>query len=264
VEKIEMTFHQGYGFVGEGRGLVKLESTTLRDPGWMTQFVWESDVCMKAHADVAAALKSLKTGVNEGEAKGSAKAILQTAQDRVKLPVTQEEIQSELKQLDSSFQYAAAEEQKRDAVLNKAAASWVTTDLDGHKHALEDYRGNVVALDFWYRGCGWCLRSMPQIKALAEQFRSQPVVILGMNTDQDEKDARFVVDKLQLNYLTLKAAGLPEKYHAQGFPTFLVIDKQGIVRARHVGYSLTLGDEMARTIERLLKEGTVAQKPVQK
>jgi len=161
-----------------------------------------------------------------------------------------------LLQLDSSFKYAAEDEGKSDALLNKAAASWATTDLDGHKHALEDYRGKVVALDFWYRGCGWCMRAMPQIKALADQFRGRPVVILGMNTDQDDKDARFVVDKLQLNYLTLKAAALPEKYGVQGFPTFLIIDQQGILRARHVGYSPTLLDEMGRAIENLLKEGT--------
>jgi len=256
IEKIASVDHQGFGFVGDGKGVVKLKSAAAKDPGWMTQLAWECDVCAKAKAGVRAALESLKTGVNQAAAKAAAKAALQTAQNRVNLPVIREDIQSQLLQLDSSFKYAAEDEGKSDALLNKAAASWATTDLDGHKHALEDYRGKVVALDFWYRGCGWCMRAMPQIKALADQFRGRPVVILGMNTDQDDKDARFVVDKLQLNYLTLKAAALPEKYGVQGFPTFLIIDQQGILRARHVGYSPTLLDEMGRAIENLLKEGT--------
>jgi thiol-disulfide isomerase/thioredoxin len=256
IQKIVSVDHQGFGFVGDGKGVAQLKSAAAKDPGWMTQLAWECDVCAKAKAGVRAALESLQTGMNESAAKAAAKAALQTAQNRVKLPVIREEIQSQLLQLDSSFKYAAEDEGKSDALLNKAAASWATTDLDGHKHALEDYRGTVVALDFWYRGCGWCMRAMPQIKALAEQFRGRPVVILGMNTDPDDKDARFVVDKLQLNYLTLKAAGLPEKYGVQGFPTFLVIDQQGIVRARHVGYSPTLREEMGRAIENLLQEGT--------
>ena len=103
------------------------------------------------------------------------------------------------------------------SVLNKTAATWTTTDLAGQKHSLEDYRGQVVALDFWYRGCGWCLRAMPQVKALADQFHGQPVVILGVNTDQKDADAQFVVDKLQLNYLTLHGTGIPEKYGVQRF-----------------------------------------------
>jgi thiol-disulfide isomerase/thioredoxin len=255
VAKVESVDHQGFGIVGDGKGVVELKSSGTKDEGWMTQLAWECDVYTKAKAGVGEALESLKTGAKEDTAKAAAKAILQTAQNRVKLPVVLEQIQSELSQLDSSFKYAAEDKGKSDALLNKAAASWATTDLDGQKHALEDYRGKVVALDFWYRGCGWCMRAMPQIKALADQFRGQPVVILGMNTDQDDKDARFVVDKLRLNYLTLKAVGLPEKYGVEGFPTFIVIDQKGIVRARHVGYSPTLREEMGHTIEGLLKGG---------
>jgi thiol-disulfide isomerase/thioredoxin len=126
--------------------------------------------------------------------------------------------------------------------------------LDGQKHALEDYRGKVVALDFWYRGCGWCMVAMPQIKALADQFRGQPVVILGMNTDRKDEDAKFVVNKLKLNYLTLHGTGIPEKYGVQGFPTFIVIDQRGIVRAQLVGYSPTLRAEMAESISNLLSK----------
>lgn len=94
--------------------------------------------------------------------------------------------------------------------------------------------------------------AMPQIKALADQFRGKPVVILGMNTDRNDKDAKFVMDKLKLNYLTLHGTGIPEKYGVEGFPTFIVIDQKGIVRAQHVGYSPTLREEMAGSLSNLL------------
>jgi thiol-disulfide isomerase/thioredoxin len=165
-----------------------------------------------------------------------------------------DKIKADLDGLDGEFRYVKQDNEHADSVVNKPAATWTTTDLDGHKHALEDYRGKVVALDFWYRGCGWCMRAMPQIKELADQFRGQPVVILGMNTDQQDKDAKFVIDKLQLNYPTLHGTGIPEKYGVQGFPTFIVIDQKGIVRERHVGYSPTLREEMAKTISGLLAE----------
>ena len=60
------------------------------------------------------------------------------------------------------------------------------------------------------------MRAMPQIKEVADQFRGQPVAILGMCTDRKDEDARFVVDKLQLNYPTLHGIGIPEKYGVQG------------------------------------------------
>lgn len=252
IEKIESANSQGYGFQGHGKGSIKLKSDTIKDKDWITQLAWEDNVLEKAKAAVQKAVDSVKTGAVNGTAKASAQQALQAGADRVKNPIVQAEFQSELQKLDRQFQYAQKENEKNDAVLNKPAKAWETTDLDGHKHALEDYRGKVVALDFWYRGCGWCMRAMPQVKALAEQFRGQPVVILGMNTDRKDMDAQFVMDKLQLNYATLHGQGIPEKYGVQAFPTFIVIDQKGIVRARHVGYSPTLREEMAKTIEDLL------------
>ena len=140
------------------------------------------------------------------------------------------------------------------SVLNKPAAAWTTTDLDGKKHSLAGYRGKVIVLDFWYRGCGWCIKAMPQIKEVTEHFRDRPVVVLGMNTDRKEADARFVAKSLKLNYATLKAAGLPEKYGVQAFPTLIIIDQEGIVRDRHVGYSPNLREELIETISGLLPQ----------
>lgn len=108
-------------------------------------------------------------------------------------------------------------------------------------------------LDFWYRGCGWCIRTMPQVKEIAARFQGRPVLVLGMNTDEREVDARFVVDKLAINYPTLKAKGLPEKFNVTSFPTLLVLDPQGIIRDVHVGYSPSLGNDVAESIERILQ-----------
>ena len=89
-------------------------------------------------------------------------------------------------------------------LLNLPAPEWQTVDLDGTAHSLKDYRGKVVLLDFWYRGCGACMRSMPSMNQLAEDFQDQPVAILGISTDRDPADARVVVDALGLTYPTLR------------------------------------------------------------
>jgi thiol-disulfide isomerase/thioredoxin len=253
IERSESQASQGYGFQGHGKGVMKLRSANIKDRDWITQLASEAGALDKAKAVVEKAIESAKADAKTATAKVAARQALLAAADHIKNPIIQAELQSELQGLDQQFRYAQEEENaQHDAVVNKPAATWETTDMDGRKHTLGDYRGKVVALDFWYRGCGWCLRAMPQVKALADQFRGQPVVILGMNTDREDKDARFVMDKLQLNYTTLHGLGVPEKYGVQGFPTLIVIDQKGIVRARHVGYSPTLREDMARTIDGLL------------
>ena len=182
----------------------------------------------------------------------AAKAALKSAHDAIDQPIFREQLDHQLAQHESMAKYYADSAKRRADVIDKPAADWKLQGLDGKPHALSDYRGKVVLLDFWYRGCGWCIKAMPQLNALAEQFSSRPVAVLGMNTDRVEADARFVSDAMGLKYATLRAEGIPEKYGVQGFPTLIVIDPEGKVRDVHVGYSPTLRTDLERTIERLL------------
>ena len=94
---------------------------------------------------------------------------------------------------------------------------------------------------------------MPQVKQLADYFKNQDVVVLGMNTDRDPKDAEFVIKKMELNYRNLKARNIPKEYGVRGYPTLIVIDRNGIVRNFHVGYSPDLRENVISSVEALLK-----------
>ena len=175
-----------------------------------------------------------------------AKELLVAAEKAVTLSIVKEQLDHELKQHERMASYCTEEAQRRAEVIGRPAAEFKVDDLKGKPHELKDFKGKVVIMDFWYRGCGWCMRAMPQVKELAEEFRDQPVAVLGMNTDRKEDDAKFVIDKMGLTYLTLKAEGLPEKYGVRGFPTLVIIDKQGKVQDLHVGYSPDLQKEVGR------------------
>jgi thiol-disulfide isomerase/thioredoxin len=138
--------------------------------------------------------------------------------------------------------------------LNKPAPDWEAKDLDGKAWRLSELKGKVVVMDFWYRGCGWCMYAMPQVKQLAADYKDKPVVFLGMNTDQKEEDAQFVVKELGLTYPQIKATGIPDKFGVQGFPTLIIVDQTGTIRAFDVGYSPDLHDKASKKIDALLQK----------
>jgi RNA polymerase sigma-70 factor (ECF subfamily) len=235
-------------------GTTKLGEVKTHDPAWCRAFAADAERYLAAEVTYRGVLA--RYGGEPGEVKTAvdkAGADLKEARRGLERPEFRERLDALLAEHALQAQYVVEAAERRAALLGKPAPDWSTTDLDGKPHALKDYRGKVVILDFWYRQCYWCLQAMPQVKEIAAQFKGQPVVVLGMNTDAREEDARFVVDKMGLNYTTLKATGLLEKYKVQAFPTLIVIDQEGVVRDVHLGYAPTLKEKVVRSVERLLK-----------
>jgi thiol-disulfide isomerase/thioredoxin len=255
VEKVDASNAQEYGFKGTGKGTFVLQEVKTHPPEWVKRFAAEAEIYFAANK----AYDDITQGKGKSLAQrkaGLARAPdgLKAARDKLTLPVFQKQIDHLLTNHERSAKYLLQDVENQLALLDRPAAEWSTTDLDGKPHALKDFRGKVVILDFWYRGCGWCVRAMPQMKQVADHFKDKPVVVFGMNTDTDEKDARFVIDKMGLNYPTLKAMKIPQNYTVSAFPTLLIVDQEGVLRDIHVGYSQTLREEVVRSVEHLLKK----------
>jgi thiol-disulfide isomerase/thioredoxin len=253
VKRVESRSTQGYGFNGEGTGTIELTAVDEQDAGRVEAFAKEADRYFEANREYQSLLaKASKDAEGVNALLSRAEATLKDARESLMLPVLREQVDAQLKDHERMTSYYTEEAKNRAAVLGKDAAEWETKDLEGETHSMKGYRGKVVVLDFWYRGCGWCIRAMPQVKELADDFRGEPVAVLGMNTDRKEEDAKFVVEAMGLNYPTLKAEGLPEKFHVRGFPTLIIIDQEGKVADVHVGYSPTLREEVSKTVRGLL------------
>jgi len=253
VDRIETETTQGFGFNGKGTGVTKLTSVERRDPNLATGVAVEmSDYfAVKQEYDELLA-RAGKEPLRTAELLATAKANLEDLRKSVRTEPIVEQLDRVISQHEQMAKYAEEEAKRLAEVLGKPSPAWETTDLGGSTRSIEACRGKVVVLDFWYRGCGWCIRAMPQVKQVAAHFQGRPVEVFGMNTDQKEDDARFVVEKMTLTYPTLKAEGLPEKYGVQGFPTLLIIDQAGMVRDVHVGYSPTLAKSVIASVEKLL------------
>jgi peroxiredoxin len=263
ISKVESVEDQTYGFNSTSTDTGELLSDTtvaLDDAAQLDKDVEAYTQADKAYD--AAADKAMHASADEADAiMDQAKADLAAAAASAKNPDVQAEYQQVLSQHDAAVKYVKDEQAGEQTYLNQTAPDFSTVDMDGNSVKLADLRGKIVVLDFWYRGCGWCMFAMPQIKQIADDFKDKPVAVLGMNTDNDPKDARVVIDVQQLNYPTLKAIGLPEKFGVRGFPTLILIDAAGVVRRIHVGYSPTLRDDIGREIQSLIEEKAAGANP---
>lgn len=107
------------------------------------------------------------------------------------------------------------------------APAFTCTTLDGRPLSLQEMKGKYVLLDFWESWCGYCILALPEIKRLSEKYRSQGLEVIGITTE-NEKGIASIVKANQLPYPNTKAdPAILEKYHVEGRPWYVLIDRQG-------------------------------------
>lgn len=249
IRRVETESTRSYGIASKTTGTWELAAVRTHDPEWTRRFADEASAFFEATraywtlCDRAATDKTLLP---------KAEGVLKEARDRISLPVLRQELDRLAGEHRDLARSTAQQADRWAPILGKPAPDWEAKDLDGQPHSLCDYRGKVVLLDFWGRGCGWCIRSMPQLKALAEDFRGQPVALLGMSLDADEKDARYVVEQMGIGYPVLRSEKVDGKYLVGGIPHLAIIDREGKLVGIHLGYTPTLREEVAKDVRRLL------------
>ena len=120
-----------------------------------------------------------------------------------------------------------------------AAADFALPDIDGENHALSDYRGRVVMLNFWATWCPPCRREMPSMQRLYDKYRERGLVVVAVNQWEDpdlvfEFTGRLSVDPT-FPILFDREGRFAEDYGVKGLPTTFLIDKDGQIRFRAIG-----------------------------
>ncbi len=256
---------QGYGFHSKQTWSWDLTGDAMHPADETARYGADVATTLAAIDGYRIAMTAADKAADPAPAAAAALAQLKAAQPKVTNPTLSTLLTKATGSHGEFLRYMADEKKARDAMVGHPAPPFDLIDLDGKRHALADLRGQVVVLDFWYRGCGWCMRAMPQVKQLAHEYQGRPVAIFGMNNDPDAKDAKFVADLFALPYPTLlmataqkptsRPSGPPVDYHVQGYPTTFVIGPDGVVREMDVGYSPTLHDDLKRAIDPLLPDG---------
>ena len=132
-----------------------------------------------------------------------------------------------------------------------AAPDFTLSDMEGKEVTLASLKGKVVLLDFWTTWCGPCKKAMPTIQKLSEEYAGKDVVILGVNTwEQDPEAARKYMKDKSFTYGCLMAGDdLAKAYNVPGIPTLVIIGKDGKVVMAEVGLADASGDGLRKAID---------------
>jgi thiol-disulfide isomerase/thioredoxin len=113
--------------------------------------------------------------------------------------------------------------------VGKQATDWTLPMIKGDSIKLSSQKDNLILLDFWYQGCGACIKAVPDINEIQKEFKGKGLKVYGIEfVNRNTKGLPEYIDKNKIEYPTLylgnKAAS---DYGVNAAPTFFLINKQG-------------------------------------
>ncbi|MBU2400555.1 MAG: cytochrome c biogenesis protein DipZ [Alphaproteobacteria bacterium] len=143
------------------------------------------------------------------------------------------------------------------------AFTGATTWINSPPLTPQQLRGKVVVVDFWTYSCINCLRALPYVRAWAEKYKDQGLVVIGVHTpefafEKSEANVRDAVRRLGVDYPVAmdNDFAIWRAFKNQYWPAHYFIDAQGRIRHHHFGEGDYDGSE--RVIQQLLKEAGAA------
>ncbi|MFG0334926.1 MAG: redoxin domain-containing protein [Maioricimonas sp. JB049] len=124
--------------------------------------------------------------------------------------------------------------------------------LDGERHQLSDARGNVVVLSFWATWCGPCLKELPVVAGIVDEFADRDVRLLAVTQETDSEKIRHTLQRLNLDIeAVIDIEQQSSAFGVVGIPHLVVIDQQGEIQAVHVGLTSGLDEALREELMRL-------------
>jgi peroxiredoxin len=137
------------------------------------------------------------------------------------------------------------------------APDFTLPTLTGKTVRLSDFRGKkAVLINFWATWCAPCRLEMPTMEKAYQKYKAKGLEILAVSIDAGSKSAvKNFMEELGLTFPAvldpkMEVLGL---YRFSAIPASILIDKQGIIRFKELGYRDWTDAASTKILEALLR-----------
>ncbi|WP_100614722.1 redoxin domain-containing protein [Confluentibacter citreus] len=166
--------------------------------------------------------------------------------------------QEELSEYVKVINYTPELEQRANTLLaiGEKAPEWELSNSQGKKINLNDLKGRITIMDFWYKACGPCNKQMVKLQELHNKYPENKVKFIGINTIDDpiEDNIDLFLENRNITMETVfNGKTIENDYQVTASPALFVIDQNGFIVHNIDGYSSNIVTELTEVIEKHLK-----------
>ncbi len=146
---------------------------------------------------------------------------------------------------------------KKKETLSSPAPDFRLNTIDEQEITISALKGKVVLLDFWATWCGPCRESIPHLVEVYKNYHEKGFELIGMSIDKktEVETVRKFVKSMGISYpIIMTSDDVIRSYGVSSIPTSILIDKNGKIREKIVGFNTSIARRITKQIEELLSE----------
>jgi cytochrome c biogenesis protein CcmG/thiol:disulfide interchange protein DsbE len=129
-------------------------------------------------------------------------------------------------------------------------------DDSGKSVTLASLRGKVVYVDFWASWCIPCRISLPTLDRLARENGPKGFEVVGVNKDVRRDDADRFLARVPVSFILVadSSDAAAKAFGVKTMPSGYLVDRKGVVRYVHGGFTRSTADALTQEVAQLLAE----------
>jgi len=142
------------------------------------------------------------------------------------------------------------------ALVGRTAPTFELQMLNGGTFNTADSLGkDILILDFWATWCGPCRKALPVLAQVADAYKDKGVLFCAVDVAEPEDRVRPFVEKLgyTFNIALDREARVAELFRVNGIPQTVIVDKNGVIQAVHIGLLPNLQQRLTTELDTLLR-----------
>ncbi len=125
-------------------------------------------------------------------------------------------------------------------------------DVEGNLFSDKSTRGKPLVLNFWFTGCGPCIKEMPEINRWMESVPDATYLAVTYNTPQEIKE---IVERQKFRFHQIADDTLlKDMFGVEAYPVTVIVDKEGIVKYVMDGTNPQKRDFLLRLLQQIASE----------
>lgn len=124
----------------------------------------------------------------------------------------------------------------QEMAIGSEAPDFTAKLNNGETFTLSDKKGQVILLNFWATWCSNCVKEMPAIEKLYEEYGDQ-IVIVGVNVGEDEDTIDTFIEAKNYSFPVVcdTESNISNLYPSAGIPYTVIVGKDGLVTETFLG-----------------------------